>query len=392
MEFLNSDEAPVTNRGVVNTGPQYLSQKSFELKKQYLLVDWIQATVMNPDINIFNLFRDLFGDVPVDVEPEHLFGYDTCYYFKNIKILVAEYRKRENLSDMGYHIYISGSGCRDIEDLCIDYVDLFKKLVSYGAKFTRVDISIDDFTNEYYDLSMIKECIKNGEVVSRFKTSIEFTKKSLLDSSEKGYTVWFGSRASNIQIVFYDKLKERESQHYIVENDIKFWTRLECRFRNEYAQNIISNFVLTTTFNEYFLGVIRNYISFREKSVIDSNKSRWREKDWWSNYLGSIPRIAFQRVNVENSITKSRRWLNDSVSRTNFMVFLSDVSDISSDEITSSFIFEMFKSGSKKITRKDLQYINDYRVKRGLQPFTLDSIRDFIIHIEDFIIDRKNVK
>ena len=106
---------PTTNRGVQNT---YTSKfRGFsKIDNQYILIDWIQCTLMNYDKPVYSLFKDLFGLSPLHivVEPYHLFGYDTSYSFKNIRILVAEYREKEGLSSMGTHLYITGSGCRDI--------------------------------------------------------------------------------------------------------------------------------------------------------------------------------------------------------------------------------------------------------------------------------------
>lgn len=48
-----------------------------------------------------------------------------------------------------------------------------------------------------------------------------------------GDTLQFGSRASLVQITFYDKLQERKNNNYIVRDDVKYWVRTELRFRNE---------------------------------------------------------------------------------------------------------------------------------------------------------------
>ena len=72
-----------------------------------------------------------------------------------------------------------------------------------------IDVSIDNFTNKYYSLNRVVKCIKNHEVVSRFRSCIQFAKEDLDSLENIGHTVWFGSRSSDVQFVFYDKLKER---------------------------------------------------------------------------------------------------------------------------------------------------------------------------------------
>lgn len=390
MEHKNFG-TPTTNRGVQNTtGPNV--RGFFKTENQYILIDWIQCTIMNYTDTVFSLFRYLFNIAPqlIIKEPCHLFGYDTSYSFKNIKILIAEYREREGMNSMGIHLYVTGTGCRDIEDLNISYFDLFDKLRKLGASFTRLDVSIDSYDDRFYTMNRIQTCIKNGEVRTRFKNSIEFVKTKLDNGENNGLTIWFGSRASNVQIVFYDKLKERQSQNYIISNDIDYWTRLECRFRNEHATEVIQNFLKQSNFNDYLKGIITYNLDFVIFNPSDKNKSRWQQYSWWSDFIGSINRIKFQTVNVEKSITKSRRWINESVSRTNFKVFLSEIKDISVDSISSDFIFDVLTNGAKRLEDSDLQMINDYRVKHNLKPIERAEIEDLIRDIKDVIIERNN--
>ncbi|UKI58239.1 MAG: hypothetical protein L6V81_02025 [Clostridium sp.] len=51
---------------------------------------------------------------------------------------------------MGYHLYMTGSACRDFEEMGLNYRDLFVKLFKLNVHFTRVDVSIDDFTGKYF--------------------------------------------------------------------------------------------------------------------------------------------------------------------------------------------------------------------------------------------------
>lgn len=387
MENENfSIEPPLTNRGVVNTSGTEILGLSL-MNQQYLLVDWIQGTVQNIDDNPFNVYK-LFKDV-FDIDRENvlesaggLFGYNTTYAYKSIKIMSCSYR-----NDMGYHIYIPGSGCRDIEDLNLDYAEIFQKLLVLGCKFTRVDISIDDYSGKYLDLNLIQSCIQNNEVLSKFRNSTEFIKTNLSDSSNEGYTIWFGSRASNIQIVFYDKLKERQSQNFIVSNNIKSWVRLECRFRSKFAQDIVTRFSCSTLslFKKYYKGIIFNYIRFVHKSYTETNKSRWVIQKWWLDFLDHVEKIQFQSINVESSISRSRDWLIHSVSHTNLKVLLSEY-DLSADDYSCKLIYEMLKTGSKFITDRDIQLINESRYKSGLDLITRESFEAFIRETKDIIL------
>lgn len=390
MENENfSNIPPFTNRGVVmTTGTE---NRGFMIsEQQYILFDWIQGTIQAKDINVYEIFKKIFHVERADVleSPGGLFGYDTTYSYKNIKVFKCNYRE-----DMGYHLYLTGGGCRDCEDLGLDYHDIFVKLLKLDFKFTRCDISIDDFSDKYFNLSMIQECVREGEVSSKFRNSIEFVKTDLASGLNNGYTIWFGSRSSDIQIVFYDKLKERESQNFIVSNSISSWVRLECRFRNSRAGEMINHYCSNSleNFKNIYKGIIFNYLKFVEYSPSDSVKSRWPVKKWWLDFLDHVSKIQFQSINIESSITKSRRWLLDSVSHTNFKVFLSELSDISADDSTSKFLFEFLKNGYKNITDKDMQEINYMRIRSGLLPLNRRDLESYIFTIKEVLISKSQI-
>jgi len=397
---------PFTNRGVERTremcenlgiieenrGFSENSKKLPFLEESYILIDWIQATIIKDDISVYELFRNLFGleSYKVVKEASGFFGYDTSYSYKGIKIMTAEYRRLEGLGDMGYHIYITGSGCRDIEDLNVDYRELFQKLLNYGAKFTRLDISVDDFSKKYFTIPKIQKCIKSGNVVTRFRNSIEFIKTKLEDGANNGCTIWFGSRASDIQIVFYDKLKERESQDYIVSEGITFWIRLECRLRNHNASEMAEKFADLDfeEFKKIYVGVISNYIRFVVPNAKDKNKRRWKTQTWWEDFIGNVSRISLQKLNVENTILKKRNWILSSVSRNNLIVMLSEMEYLTIDNIFGHYLCELLTSGVTKVKDRDLQYMNDLRIKKGLVTIQKEEVYDFIQDIREEVKER----
>lgn len=376
---LCSYVAPLTNRGVIPT----LRDGSI------MLFDWVQATIFpfSKYKDIYSLFFHLFGinrnQVLYD-KVSSLFGYNHSYSYRHLYIFVSDDR-----DDMGVHIYLTGQGCRDLEDLGITYYDLFFKLFEFNCQFTRIDVSIDDFTGELFTLDRVVKCIKNHEVITRFRSSIQFVKEDLDSLKNIGHTVWFGSRSSDVQFVFYDKLKERVYNADVEVNDnIKFWNRLEMRFRNDNATNIAFNYLWCNDFNFYILGLINNYLSFRQKSKTDSNRHRWKMKKWWYDFLGDVPKIKFQNYPLEYSITRKKSWLDRSCSYSAFSVLLSDIKDLSCDTMLSRYLYDFFIKGSKNINEKDLQYINQYRIVNNLVPITIEDVKSFVQDIKEFIIKK----
>ncbi len=331
-------------------------------------------------------FKEFFGieSFYVLCEEKGLYGYDVCYSYKDIKLYVNT--KRE---DMGYHLLISGSACRQVEELNIDFKDLFSKIRMYNGHFTRLDVAIDNFTDDYFSIDRVKDCIKNNEVVSRFKNTVEFIKTKLEDNSNKGYTIWFGSRASKIQVVFYDKLKERESQNYIVSENIKTWCRLEIRFRDEYATEVVIN-LLEKDFNSYIKSLLRNYIKFVDSSNSDdTNRSRLGLVYWWNKFLEDLPATKLYSSNYQASISRKQEWLEKSTSRVNAMVLLSTVENLSLDEISCKFLVDYFNRGFTNVTDKDIAFINEFRLMHELNPISKEDFKYMIGDIKDFILERK---
>ncbi len=380
--------APPTNRGVVSA---YQSGVLSEI----MLVDWLQVSVFSNDPKISSnsvrfvsqIFKYIFGIEFENVltnEQSPLFGYTECYSFRNIKI----FQHSEN-EDMGTHIYLTGSGCRDLEDLGIKYEDFFEKCSHLNAHYSRIDISFDIFHNKFFTLDRVKKCIENVEVVTKFRNSIQFTKDNLISKDNIGHTVWFGSRTSDIQFVFYDKLKERiYNANCEIDENIKYWYRLEIRFRNEKAMNVAYNYLFNSDFNLYIKSIINNYLSFREYSSTQKQRCRWQYKKWWTDFLNTTDKIKFQYRPIEYDITKKRNWLDRVASRSTLAVLLSEVEDISLDNITLDYIEHTLKVGLNKIEELDVEKINQYRISKKLTPLTLEDINSYISDIKEIILQK----
>ena len=382
-----------TNRGAVSAEKSENSAylQDFDKKsEQFIVFDWIQCTIFNDKIShCKDLFLLLFGISPHNVvfENSGLFGYHYTYSYLNIKIM------SNDVMDMGYHIYITGTGCRDLERLGIDYKNLFNRLFHYNCKFTRIDISIDDFTNKYFNLNKIRYYIKRDLVRSKFKTTIQFIKEGVNDKQLDGTTVWFGSRSSKIQVCIYDKKQERINNNYVIDNFIKFWVRTEIRFRDLKAHEVATNFVLDDfNLNDYIKGILLNYIQFLVPSFTNKQKSRWLIASWWLDYLDNVSKITLQYRPYEETILKKKSWLSSSVSKSEFAVFVSNIPDLNIDYVTSDFIFDQLQTGYNKLKPKDLQYINDFRLSRGYNPLEEQDISDFLDSLKEVLLVQKDKK
>lgn len=362
----NNLQPPYTDRGVQNTSGAFLWEKN-------ILVDWFQCSIkecVSPYI-IFTEYLHISKDL-INYEEKGLYCYDRTYSYKGIEIMQSS-----KSNNFGTFIYMTGSACRDFESLGLNFIDFFRYLfTSYTCNVSRLDIAIDVFNDRYFTIAKIRDYINNKQVVSRFKSSVEFIQKSLSNSNIESETIWFGSRTSNIQIVFYNKKQERINRNYEVDKNIEYWFRCETRFRNEVANNLILTILQDNDYITRINEVLFNYLDFKDISLTESNKSRWVTSQWWLDYLETNKKLSLG-VNIkESSITCKRKWLNTSVSKTNFMVYVSDLvkQDMSIDIGTSDYLYDFLKYGEKKITKKDLDKINDYRIVNGLEPLTLGDL------------------
>lgn len=376
--YKNFIEPPLTDRGVQNTSGAIYREKN-------ILIDWFECTLKNnvhPEI-IFTSFLHIPKE-EIDVEDSGLYGYKMTYSWRDIKIMTS----LDN-SVLGTHVLISGKGCRDIESLNVDWLELFGFLTdNFDMNITRIDIAIDTFTDKYFTLQKLRDYIKNKQVVSRFKSSTEFIQKSLSTSDIESETIWFGSRTSNIQIVFYNKLMERTNASYEVDPNIKYWYRCESRFRNEIAMNLVKTILNNGDYIKIINDVLYNYLDFKDISYTESNRSRWITSSWWLDFLETNKKLSLKVNLKESSIVSKKRWLNDSVSKSQFMVYVSDLvkDTYTIDMLSSNYIYSILKEGFSKIKDKDMKVINEFRINNGLQPLNKEDLKDIVSNVSSLLI------
>ena len=399
----NRTETPPTNRGVgrtLNPTFSYMGQGFCAEKKQFVLFDWFQATILSENFDFDNttgelvgvrdfkdrareLFYELFKINSNDLVFEYkgINGYNASFSYKEIYIMYNTSRP-----DMGVHIKMSGRGCRDFENLGLDYYELFRKLSTYTVNFNRIDIAIDDFTDDYFTLKKLIRYVRKGLVSSKFLTCLNFEKICLEDSSCLGHTLQFGSKASNVQVTFYDKKLERQSQNILVDKDVEFWTRCELRFRHEYCKQVIELLLNGSDVNIFVKSILKEYISFKTKHSNDSNIRRRPEADWWSAYLGNVDKLRLKNYLPEDSITRKSNWLMNSTAKTQLMVYLADLDNIMLDDLSSEYLINIFQKGFSKFDLKDLQTINFHRLSKKLDPLSESEIYAYIQDLQEKVL------
>ena len=403
--------APVGNTGVTST-----IEEAFDIVNkgeindlgQFVLLDWLEFTI-HYDFNTYyeakkgndgkgyldslvidkrvrELYEDLFNITDIINIKTGKNGYTEDYCCKSIHAWTST-----NV-EMGIHFEITGQGCRQLDDNNINIFDLLEKINKYKAKYSRIDLSIDDFTNRYYTVNKIVRYVKNRQLVGKFK-SFYNTTSGLLDTYDLlGNTVQLGSKASLVHVTFYDKLLEREANNYVLNENIKYWTRTEVRFRHEKATDVVNHLIKERQINRVVKGILKDYIRFvyKPNELKDNNKYRWPTCSWWEDFLENIDKLELLPIQVFTSIQRKKVWLNESVSKSEFMVLISEIDNTEAGYVFSEILFKLIKKGYANLKDKDIALINEEREKLGRDLLTKEEIDAYVRDIKNVILVKEN--
>lgn len=223
--------------------------------------------------------------------------------------------KLDRIIKMGVHFEFTGQGCRILEQ-DRDWVDWFNLLDGLNARYSRIDIALDDFVG-LLDFDLMEDKIKKGEVISlsrtrNIETNLDFRKAEKLDNNgnSKGKTIYFGNKSSLMMIRFYDKKREQQAKKIFC--PFEFWQRYEVVLKREKAIDFVEKLRSGENFSDLYLKVMSGLIRFVEPSG-DQNKARWETSPFWDHFLKGAEPIKLERKNLDPSLDKTIKWLGESV-------------------------------------------------------------------------------
>lgn len=363
LDVKNSLEPPFTDRGVVNA--RALCNSAFN--DIDVVIDWFQCTIQ--ENNIDDVVSKLFHCTTENLlhTPSGRFGYNNTYtYAEKIHIMWHDVRY-----EMGVHILLSGSACRELEDL-ISWMEFFKRIMSFDVcKVTRIDIAIDTY-KKYFDIALLRKKISDGELVSKFRKGTYMEQLNVSDGSQESASLKFGSMSSDLYIVFYDKLAERKNAGYTIDDSIKFWIRTELRFKHDLAVKILALIIQ----NDYQVGsfiydILYNYIDFKDYNPYNEQKTRWETSSFWLDFLGVVNKMSIASKAQQTTIQRKKNYAEKQLSKTLAMLRI----------VENDFYEEMFKKGYAKIKASDLEIINAHLIAENITPLTPETIHDLYKHI-----------
>lgn len=387
--------------------PNRAKQKNYDL-----VIDWFECTFLGVSekgsdgkdhvvapLKIQDVFKH-FGLDPYSSDftnlPSGLNGYNYTFVYKEkIKFMV----RLHSLSDlskgifdvmnnydyqMGVHMMLSGYACREFE-LKYSWADLFVYCIEVNANISRIDIAWDVFSKMYIQIDTIEKALRKSTITCRSKKALICDEIWIESGAITGQSIKFGSSASNIMLMVYDKLKERKNASYTV-SGVDYWVRLELRIRKELALDFLTKvtskveiqkdketaFYVTYNGDEVFTQLaceaLFGFIKFREVGG-NKQKTRWPLAPWWQKFIEVSEGLKLSNKAVQTSIQQKYMWIDLSVTKTVAQVLLA-----CSDDIFGFQLHQFLLDGISKIEKMDLKQINTFRIEQGGSVLTDDDL------------------
>jgi Replication initiation factor len=271
-----SHGAPPCNTGALDTSKDHENLGT-------LSVSWISATVHGLDAakGIIDFWQSLTGE-NLDSLPntKGLLGYD----FSRRSALGVKYLFSLKRSDR--HFQFTQSSIELID--CEQQRELLACLVGFNAKFTRLDLCVDDLSGTLSEKRLSK-AFNSNNYRSRSQ-NFQYIRSATKDYT--GFTFYVGSRSSESFLRIYDKA---------FESDLDFQcTRVEAELKGNQANTQVKLLLQVPSchWNELFIGIIRSIVDFVDISF-DTNKSRCPLLSWWHKFCGDAMKF---RLTVKKEI------------------------------------------------------------------------------------------
>lgn len=242
--------------------------------------------------------------------------------------------------DRGILIQLSGQGCRQFEAFLEaqrrTWFDFFYACFDYKAKFTRVDLAINDY-KEYLNIPVLLNKIDRQELISRFEV-YEFNGSGSISKKKRGgVSIYLGSKKSLFYIAFYQKNYEQAKKLGIPVEEVPIKNRYELRFKDERAMDAITRYVENGMLSDLLLGILDDYLCFTDKRS-DVSRKYWPVNKKWHNFIGGVENVKLITEPNESLYERSKNWFKKTVAPT--VKMLLEVDDYNDTEETWEIIDE----------------------------------------------------
>lgn len=288
-------------------------------------IDWISFTI-NPSENMTEI--DVIEYLGMSIEnftqlQRGANGYRSCLRYKASPLKIL-YNGQKN---MGVHVDVPASGISELlsswgkknrvitpfHSEAIEYHDFRYSLLldlldslSQIAKFTRLDLAIDDIREKYYTCDDIVTLIENHQIVSKFKKYDVRSPRNLKDGTPEGYTIYIGSRKSDVMLRVYDKRLEFFNKYH--EICPYSWTRWELELKKDRANQTVKWLLETCSLSTVCMGILGQYIRIVE--LDNPVKSRCSTTVLWEQFIDEHQKISLYIPEDPKSLEDTKQWVD----------------------------------------------------------------------------------
>ena len=290
-------ELPYTNRGVIR-----------QKEELSALIDWCQVTIKEVPLEavIEDVLRIPLELMTVTGYEKGIAGHEVVAIFDNIKVLKptgnAQYQGFQSFNERERLYATMRIFYNSMRKLGLIF---FNRVCQYHINFPRIDLAIDD-RKPYLSVPDLIIRTKEGLLSSKLR-EIDFHDSGELKEDvfqSKGGSLYLGSSASNLRLVFYEKGYE-QNKKYGVELD-ENWNRYELRFRQEMAVSVVQELLRYKDVARLAMEVLNSKIRFLEKPT-DSTTTRKRlypTYQAWAELMKDIGKVKLTMQPQKKSLQK----------------------------------------------------------------------------------------
>ena len=314
------------------------------------VIDWVQVTFKDmTDVAIMDYIFQFPRDL-MTFEGRGRFRYAGRWSFGGIELLTPP----KDYPEMGCHIYMSGSACREMEIYLKaqkrTWFDFFRTCLEFGGSFSRLDIAIDD-RKTYFKIKKLGEKVRNNECVSKFK-NWNFYDGGTISGEKNGDTLNLGSRQSKCAMVFYEKNYEQSRKTGLPLEFYGDWNRYEIRLRQEVANACVERIVERE--NVCFIGleIMNYYVRMVVPNKENEQRSRWQTWKPWEKFMEGMGMLKLSMNPAPRTLEQKKQWVLGYVAPTLKMIQMVD------DNLCEDFLKEAIQGA--KLKEKQRKIVEDY--------------------------------
>ena len=299
-------ELPYTNRGVIR-----------QKEELSALIDWCQVTIKEVPLEavIEDVLRIPLELMTVTGYEKGIAGHEVVAIFDNIKVL----KPTGNAQYQGFQILMSGKGCRNYENFLQlneeTWFDFLNRVCQYHINIPRIDLAIDD-RKPYLSIPDLIVRTKEGLLSSKLR-EIDFHDSGELKEDvfqSKGGSLYLGSSASNLRLVFYEKGYEQAEKFGKELNPD--WNRYELRFRHKKAVRLVEELLKDRDVARIALSVLNEKVRFLQKpeNSTVTRKRLYPTYPPWEELMQDVGKIKLTMNPEKKTLERTWQWLNVAVS------------------------------------------------------------------------------